>query len=187
MSSASSSAGQNQSNQKTRFLGKRVFANDAEFRSITIGSRGTSLGDGQVWSSYTPTISGGTPASTRTVNNVRYCVIGRMCHMIFMYRQPNNTGAAAGASNYGFTLPPGIKAKIIGDGTTTETRGSAVLTNGATVYTGAVVVGGAFGDDEFGIIIGRNNAGPSTWGTGFVPFDSAGTLQCTAQITFETD
>lgn len=105
MSSINSSAGQNQSNQKTKFLGRRVHAGDLQVNTLTIGTNGTGSG----WLPYTPVITGGStnpvPHASTTIKAV-YQVVGKRMRIHFRLNQ-SSAGSVAGDGVFIFSIPNG--------------------------------------------------------------------------------
>ena len=149
--------------QAARLVVGELFVGVSNGSSVSGGPTGS--GD---WRSYVPTITNGTKASTANVDSATYQIDGKRMFLNYTYRQPDNTGGAAGSGSYLISLPPGVTAKMKLSG---EIVGSATVSSNGSVHVGVVQL---FSTTQVLLQVGRNDAGPSVWASGFLPFNTAG-------------
>jgi hypothetical protein len=144
---------------------------------LVVGESGSQVGD--AWQSYTPTITntGGALGAGAAVLG-RYQLVGKTCTVYFRFGQ--TAGGTAGSGSHLISLPPSLTpAMAFAPGAI----GAATLNVGGTLSVGVVELNGAASNVI--LRVGNNGAGPSIWGSGFGPLDTA-TLSASATFTFET-
>lgn len=114
------------------------------------------------WKQYTPTVTGGGFATTRTVNLFKFRVIGSV---IQIKVNQQNTAAAGATSTaaYQFSLPTGCVLPAASD---SQSCGSALLTTVASgkKYTGSTFVTNTGTSPRFGLMIGNEATAVAQWG-----------------------
>lgn len=106
---SASTSGQNQSNQKTNFLGKRVAAGDIQCATLTAGSRGT-----PGYLAWTPTLVNFTLGTGSGING-RYSVVGKTVHFTLVLFQTGAGSVTSGDAIVTLPVPartnsPGVMA-----------------------------------------------------------------------------
>lgn len=145
---------------------------------LVVGEGGSQIGD--PWQTYTPTITntGGAVHSGASVIG-RYQLIGNTCTVYFRFSQAS--AGTAGSGTHLISLPPIALAPAMT--ATPGVVGSATLNVGGTFSVGVAELNS--GTAHVILRVGNNGAGPSLWGSGFGPLDTA-TLSASATFTFET-
>lgn len=142
---------------------------------LVVGESGSQVGD--TWQTYTPTVTntgGALGAGTGVFG--RYQLVGKMCTVYFRFAQ--TVAGTAGSGTHLISLPPSVFPPAT---SLTGVVGAASLNVGGTFSVGVVEMNGT----NVFLRVGNSAAGPSIWGSGFGPLDTA-TLAANATFTFET-
>lgn len=114
------------------------------------------------WKTYTPTVTGGGFAATRTINLFKYRVQGTTIQIKFNQQNTDATGATSTGA-YEFSLPSGCVLPSTSD---SQSCGSALLTtvSGGKKYTGSTFVTNTGSSPRFGLMIGNETSAVAQWG-----------------------